>query len=374
VSLLRPARVLFLLPGLAMGGAERHAIDLLQRMRRAGHQAGLVAHGLSATPEMVDIARSEGVVALRVKGMSSPLGWLRTWRELRRQNADVILCINQTVAVVAVVLRGLRLVRGKVACIFHTTVLEPNDQARFYLFRWIVRWVDALVFVSRTQQGYWEASGLKARRNLAIPNGVDLRRFGDEAPAALLSRESLGIAPEDYVIGIVAALRPEKNHEELIEALAVVRRTIASAKLLIVGGGGTEERIRARVQALGLQDQVVFAGVQSDVRPYIRLCDVCVLCSYTETFPLVALEILALNVPMVSSAVGAMPQIIRAEENGLLYPSGDPAALADRLLRLAEPAVRAPMAAAARASVLGYDVEVMAGQYEVLIDALSREG
>lgn len=370
----QPARVLFLLPGLVMGGAERHALDLLQRTRGAGRQTALVAHGRSVTPEMAEMAKGEGVIVLGVKGLSSLVGWLRTARELRRQNADVILCINQTVAVVAVVLRRLRLIRGKVACIFHTTVLEPNDRARFYLFRWVVRWVDALVFVSATQQRYWEASGLKARCNLAITNGVDLGRFGGETPIAPLSRTALGLRPEDYVIGIVAGFRPEKNHEELIEALAIVRRTCASAKLLLVGGGSTEPRIRARVRALGLEDHVVFAGVQDDVRPYIRLCDVCALCSYTETLPLVALEILALNVPMVSSAVGAMPQIIRVGGNGLLYPPGAPEALAECLLKLADPIVRAPMAAAARPSVLGYDIQVMAGQYEALIGALSRQG
>ncbi|HEY2661256.1 MAG TPA: glycosyltransferase [Caulobacteraceae bacterium] len=367
----RPIRLVFLLPGMVMGGAERHGLDLMRRFGLAGYDTRLVIHGSNATDQMEAIVRALGAVLLQVRGMSSLPGWLRVWRELKRQDADVIFCVNHTVAIVATALKALGLIRSKVVCVLHTTILQPNDRKNFFLFRWSARALDALVYVSGTQKRYWEANGVRAQRSVSITNGVDLAEFSDLAPESAVHREALGLAAEDYVIGIVAGLRPEKNHEELIEALAILRGAHARAKVLIVGEGRRRLAIEARIKALDLEDHVVLVGEQPDVRPYIRLCDVCVLCSTTETFSLAALEVLALGAPVVSSDVGGMSEIIDPEVNGLLYPSGDPAALADCLLRIARPEVRQPMRAAARGSVLRRDIGHMMGQYVDLVRALT---
>ena len=367
----RRVKLLFLLPGMVMGGAERHGLDLMRRLRRAGYDTSLVIYGRNSTGVMEAIVRAEGAVLLGIKGMSRLAGWVRVCRELRRQDADVIFCVNHSVAVVATVLQRLGLIRGKNICIFHTTVLQPNDQKNFPLFQWVARGLDVLVYVSATQQQYWRSRGLRALRDLRIANGIDLDQFGEPPAPAKVTRASLGLDAQDYVIGIVAGLRPEKNHEELIEALAILRNEGLPAKVLIVGEGARRAAIKARTGELGLGDHVIFAGEQADVRPYVRLCDVCVLCSTTESFSLAAMEALALGVPFVSSQVGGMAEIVQPEVNGLLYPSGDPAALAERLARLSRPEAREPMRAAARASLLAYGVDRMVDQYVELVSSLT---
>ncbi len=364
-------KLLFLFPGMVMGGAERHGLDLMRRLRRAGYDTSLVIYGHNSTGGMEAIVRSEGAVLLGITGMSRPAGWVRVCRELRRQDADVIFCVNHTVAVVATVLQRLGLIRAKNICIFHTTILQPNDQRNFPLFRWVAKGLDVLVYVSATQQQYWRSTGLRALRDLRIANGIDLDQFGEPPSPPKVTRASLGLDAHDYVIGIVAGLRPEKNHEELIEALAILRNAGLPAKVLIVGEGARRVAIQARTTELGLGDHVIFAGEQADVRPYVRLCDVCVLCSTTESFSLAAMEALALGVPFVSSQVGGMAEIVQPEVNGLLYPSGDPAALAERLSRLSRPEVREPIRAAARASILAYGVDRMVDQYVELVSSLT---
>ncbi len=367
----RRVKLLFLLPGMVMGGAERHGLDLMRRLRGASYDTSLVIYGRNSTGVMEAIVRAEGAVLLGIKGMSRLAGWVRVCRELRRQDADVIFCVNHSVAVVATVLQRLGLIRGKNICIFHTTVLQPNDQKNFPLFQWVARGLDVLVYVSATQQQYWRSRGLRALRDLRIANGIDLDQFGEPPAPAKVTRASLGLDAQDYVIGIVAGLRPEKNHEELIEALAILRNEGLPAKVLIVGEGARRAAIKARTGELGLGDHVIFAGEQADVRPYVRLCDVCVLCSTTESFSLAAMEALALGVPFVSSQVGGMAEIVQPEVNGLLYPSGDPAALAERLARLSRPEAREPMRAAARASLLAYGVDRMVDQYVELVSSLT---
>lgn len=363
-------RLVFLMPGLIMGGAERHTIDLVQRLRRDDYEVGLVVYGARGTPEMQALGRAEGAVVLGLKGLSSLSGWSTFARELRRQNADVILSIHPKEAVAALVLRSLGLIRGKIACVFHSSHVAPNHRVLFALFRRLAPWLDLLVYVGRAQQQSWERRGLKPRRSTAIPNGVDMKLFDPKRAPPHGLRASLGFEPSDYVIGIVAGLRPEKNHEELVEALAILRDRGVPAKLLIIGDGDRRPAIEARAEALRVSDRIVFAGVQSDVRPYVLACDIGVLCSKTEAFALATLEVLALGVPMVSSDVGAQREVITPGLNGEIYPPGEPAALAAHLAELADPERRARLATRARDSVLKYDVERMTEQYEAAVESL----
>lgn len=364
-------RLLFLMPGLIMGGAEQHTIGLVRRLRRDGYEVGLVVYGARGTPEMQAMGRAEGAVVLGVKGMSSLSGWSKVVHELRRQDADVIVCIHPKEAVVALLLRGLGLIRGRIVCVIHSTHVAPNHRVLFFLFRRLARQIDLLVYVSRAQQRVWEDRGLKPRRSTAIANGVDMTAFDPERAVDRGLRASLGFAPGDYVIGIVAGLRPEKNHVELVQALALLRDAGLPAKLLLIGDGECRPTIEALAETLDVSDRIVFAGVQADVRPYVLACDVGVLCSTTEAFALATLEVLALGVPMVSSDVGAQREVITPGVNGLIYPPGEASALAAQLAEVAAPKLRAEMAARARASVQKYDVERMTAEYEAMIESLA---
>src|SRR4029077_13405288 len=102
----------------------------------------------------------------------------------------------------------------------------------------------------------------------------------------------------DYVIGICAALRPEKNHVQLVDAVAALRARGIPARALVIGDGPMRPAIEARARAAGVADEVRITGFQQDVRPYLAACDTAVLCSTTiETFSLAALEAMALGRP-----------------------------------------------------------------------------
>ena len=366
-----PLRILFFLPGLMMGGAECHALDLMQRLRARGLAVSMLVHGANRTPEMEARALEEGATILGLKGMSSLRGWFVTRAEIAWRKPDVIVCNNQSVAVVSLVLRRLGLIQSRIVCIFHTTVLEPEDKSRFFLFRWTARWLDRLVFLSERHKRYWDAEGLWTPHPVVIENGVDFYRFDASRSPATPIRRHYGIAEDAYLVGILAAMRPEKNHLELIRALGELTRRGLPIQVLLVGDGAERGRIEAEAARLGVFDRLIFAGVQQDVRPYVLACDACVLCSSTETFSLATLEILALGRPMVSSRVGAQEQLIEDGVSGLLYDSGDVGSLADALANLHDLERRAAMAQRARASVAHRDIEIMAAQYHNLLAELA---
>jgi glycosyltransferase involved in cell wall biosynthesis len=249
--------------------------------------------------------------------------------------------------------------------------LGGKERASWLFFRLATRSLDALVFVGEGQRRYWQERGLGGR-TLVINNGVDLERFSPEEVDRAAQRRSLGFQPDDYVIGISAALRSEKRHCDLVDALAGLKARGVAAKLLMVGDGPERRALEAQVQRLRLQDAVVFAGDQRDVRPFLAAMDVGVLCSDFETFSLAALETLAMGVPLVASDVGSSRQVIEPGRNGFIFEPRGVEQLVDQLSRLADPSVRCPMAAQARASIARFSEETMVEQFEDLVLALTR--
>ncbi len=142
-------------------------------------------------------------------------------------------------------------------------------------------------------------------------------------------RRGLGIAPDEYVIGSVARLDPEKGHAGLIDAF--VKADLPGARLVIVGNGGQEAALRARAAPTG--DRIVFAGFRPDVRDLYAAFDVFVLNSTVEQFVLVVLEALEAGLPVIATATDGVREIAARSPLNLV-PIGDAGALV-AALRLA---------------------------------------
>lgn len=247
------------------------------------------------------------------------------------------------------------------------------------LYRHLVRRADLLVFVCQAQADHWHVHGLRARRDAVIHNGIDTARFTDTwtpaQKAALRARH--GLRGDEYLVGLCAVMRPEKAHGDLLQALALLARQGLRVPALLIGDGPERARIEALAAALGLQGQVRITGSLADVRPAVAACDAMVLSSRSvETFSLAALESMALGKPMVMSDIGGARELVQHGDNGLLYPAGNVAALADQLRRLADPRLRRRLGERAREHVVpAFDVVRMAQRYEeTLLGLVGRAG
>jgi glycosyltransferase involved in cell wall biosynthesis len=183
-----------------------------------------------------------------------------------------------------------------------------------------------------------------------IPNGVDLRRFGDAQMRAPLAAE-FGFPGSVPIVGCVARLEPEKGHTTLLEAWPRVLRAVPGARLLIVGEGSLGEALRLRADALGLlgrtmddrfegstssrpEARVIFTGRRDDMPAVTAALHVSVLPSHREAQGLVILEAMALARPVVATRVGGIPEMIEDGISGLLVPPGDPVAMAAAIIRV----------------------------------------
>ena len=371
-------RVVLVTGSLTHGGAERHSVALMNRLAERGHECHAVY--IKNISDQLDRIRLRDGGTVRC---------LNATRYFDRRALDDFAAYISRVRPSAIVAANpyslmysslaLRLSRLRVPLIvtYHTTrplaVKEQLQMMVYRLFFWIS---DCLVFVCEKQRRYWLRRGVFSRRNEVIYNGVDIEEFYDSGSPEERGRlrSVLGFSDTDFVIGISAVLRPEKNHVQLVDAVAKLRKMGSPARALMIGDGVMRPAIEARTRALDLEGDVVITGLQQDVRPYIAACDVVVICSdAVETFSLAALEAMALGRPVVHSEIGGAAEMIVPGWNGFLFPVGDTRALVDKLAILADRTVSRKMGKNARDVVERFFSErMMVDRYERLLLDLCR--
>ncbi len=231
---------------------------------------------------------------------------------------------------------------------------------------------DAFIAVAPSHGRYLvEHEGCPAAKVRVIPNGVDLERFRPLPRDEGLRRE-LGIPGGAPLAGIVAALRPEKNHELFLEAAAWIRRKVPQARFLVVGDGAQRGRLEGLAAELSLSESVRFLGTRNDVPAVLSLLDVLVLSSHMEANPVSILEAMACESPVVATAVGSVPESVIDGRTGYLVPPGDAGRIAERVIELfQDPARRAAFGRAGREHVAAHgSSQRMVEGYQDLIAGL----
>jgi glycosyltransferase involved in cell wall biosynthesis len=218
-----------------------------------------------------------------------------------------------------------------------------------------------------------ENEGFPASKVFVIPNGVDTTRFAS-VPDAASVREEIGIGAADPVVTIVAALRPEKNHELFLEMAAQILPQMPHAKFLIIGDGPRREPLEERAAELAISDSIRFLGTRSDVPRLLSTSDVFVLCSHNEANPVSILEAMSVGKPVVSTNVGSIKEVVADGVTGYLVKPGDVAALSGRVAELLDDPLRAvEMGSTARDVVVeSWSVDAMVRRYERLIAGIYR--
>lgn len=173
-----------------------------------------------------------------------------------------------------------------------------------------------------------ETVGVAEAKLETIPNGVPLDLFRSAKP---IDRAALGCDDDDFVIGCVARLSPEKGQAVLLEALQLLRAKYPHVRLLLIGEGEDRTRLRRLADEFGLDGAVRFLGMRSDVPELIASCDLVALPSLQEGSPLALVEALAAGRAVVATETGAIPELIRHGQTGLLVPPGNPRVLSAAL-------------------------------------------
>ena len=318
-------RVLHIVKVEGVGGAEQHLLALLPELRRRGLDARVLS---------LDAGGDAQRFYDRLDALGVPWSRVRCGIDVSpRLVHDVVRTVRRE----RPVLLHTHMVHGDVYGSLAATVCRlpfvssrHNDDRYLlgpfrYVDRLLMRGVARLIAISDAVAAFLVRAGLPASRITTIHYGLD------ELPAAPseLRPTDAGIADEHTLVLAIGRLIEQKDHATLLRAFARVHARRPDARLAILGWGPLEESTRALALDLGVADAVIVAG-RVEPRDWLRRADVFAHSSAWEGFGLVLLEAMLARLPVVATAVSAVPEIV-TPDTGILVPPGDAAALARAL-------------------------------------------
>jgi glycosyltransferase involved in cell wall biosynthesis len=362
----RPIRVLRVITRLNIGGPAIHAVLLTRAMDDGMLFKSMLVTGTTAEHEgdMLDFARGHMVepVILPALGREiSPLDDLfslaRLVQLVRSFKPDVVhthMAKAGTVGRLAARLCGVPLiVHTYHGHVFHSYFSPARTRVFLTIERALGLATHRVVAVGDGQRDEIASYGVVPIDKIdSIRLGLELGPFLEAERSRGELRRELGIDAATPVIGIVARLVPIKAHEVFLQSARAILAALPRAQFLIVGDGERRQELSRLAEQLGLADCVRFLGWRREMVPVYADLDVVALTSLNEGSPVALIEALAAARPVVSTAVGGVPEVVINGETGLTVRPSDPAALAEAIVSLLrDPETAARLGAAGRRHV-----------------------
>jgi L-malate glycosyltransferase len=322
-----PIPVLLMVRALGLGGTERQLTEtarFLDRERFTPHVACLIADGL----RKIEIERAGvPILTLPVSSLMNPSVLHGAWQMgsfIRRHKIQIVHTFDVPMNLFGVL--PARLARTPVVLSSQRAHRDLTPPAGRRLLRLIDRIADGVVVNCEAMREHLEVDeGVPANRIFVCRNGIDTNVYH---PARY---ERPGFLNEGVVIGVVCALRPEKGLGTLVEGFARVHREFPTAKLVIVGSGSEEGRLKQQAASLGIAGSCHFEPGTHDVARWLGYIDIFVLPSLSEALSNSLMEAMACGCCPVASRVGGNPELVIPDRTGLLFEAGNAEDLAARL-------------------------------------------
>ncbi|MGI8908755.1 MAG: glycosyltransferase family 4 protein [Candidatus Sumerlaeaceae bacterium] len=318
-------------------GEAAHCLDLAMELNARGHSALLVVRGGS---ELEERARAAGVTceSLVFSGSFNPITDYADMRKLQRiirgHHAEIVHCHrgkDHWVAAFAVAATTPvpRIVRTR-----HVITAMRNHAAN----RWLLRnRTDAVIAVSQiAADSFGSMLPLIQEKLRVVYSGVDTAAFTTDKRSEAW-RASIGVEHGEKLIGLIARMQAIKGQEVFLRAAAMVNAQASDTRFLIAGRscGTKPEQYMTLARELGIADRVIIRDWLDDVQTAMASLDVGVLASRgSEGSSRVTYEYMASGLPIVATAVGCIPEVLRDGETGLVVPPDDPDAMAGAISRI----------------------------------------
>ncbi len=260
---------------------------------------------------------------------------------------------------------------------YEVEMLEGLPWRRRILRRALYAMADTVFTVSNELRTYHaQQVRLPENKIRIIPNGVDTARFFPCANARRISRQTLGIPADSFVVGTVGRLVPIKDHRTLLRAAEILAGRGFNIQVVIAGAGPELQRLQQYVaSSTFLARRASFPGACEDVPGLLNSFDAFVLPSLCEGMSNTLLEAMSSGLAVVATEVGGNPEVVQDAKSGLLFAPGDASALAARLESLAQnPGLRQTFGTTARQRVLlDFSLERMIRNYRDLYLELATQ-
>ncbi len=318
---------LFLLADLGLGGSEKKTIKIVNNLHKRGHNVHLAY--LKTQEDLLPMISSDiPVISLCRESRMDMAAIKRLRAYLCDNNVDVVWCVNLYPLLYAffALLRDRK--NCRIYCSINTTYFNNlYTRLQMIVYAPLLHLCDHIIFGCQYQMEHWKKTYLLPESmSSVIYNGVDLTYFD---PALFLMgqdeiRGKYNIKSEQLVLGNVAMLRPEKGHLYLLQVVKKLLDDGVDVMLMLVGDGAEYGRLNRFVSENLLEENVVFLGQLSDIRPILSIVDIFILPSTAvETFSNAVLEAMAMECPVIMSNLSGAAEMIEHERSGYLFEPGN---------------------------------------------------
>ncbi|MDQ2164186.1 MULTISPECIES: glycosyltransferase [Vibrio] len=320
-------KLIFVITGLGMGGAETQVCSLIDRLSAHGHDIFL----LSLTGEGINKPKSSTVKLIELRMHKTPLGVIQAYWQavkfIRKFQPDVmhshmvhanifsrLLCLTSPIP--------------RLICTAHSN--NEGGKLRMLAYRLTDKLCDLTTNVSQEAVDTFVAKkATKPERIVALHNGIDLVKFSFKPIARKRCREELGLNANQTLLLAVGRFTEAKDYPNLLRAFAQLVKRQPNVKLAIIGKGELSASIEALIEQLELKSYVVLLGLRFDIVDWMSAADLYVMSSAWEGMPMVLLEAMATERVVIATDCGGVREVVG--DYGYLVPPRDSEKLANSI-------------------------------------------
>lgn len=329
---MRKIRVLQLVDDLKVGGLEQIIYDIATKLDQNKYRVSVWCFGRGG--EIADRLKENRVDVkfINIDSYYNILNILKLAILVKKYEPDIIhshTYFSNTIGRIAGIISRVPVM------ISHVHNVYSNYSKRNLLIeRLLSNYTDKVICCSEAVRNFvLKYEKINMHKTVIIYNGVNHREIQRSQDISYL-REFLGIYKNVITIICVASLTEKKGHEYLLKAILEIEKEFQKLKFIIVGDGPLKKRLKNLAEELNIQDLVIFTGIRNDIPNLLKIADIFVLPSLTEGLPLAAIEAMSVGLPVVATAVGGVPEIIKDGITGYLVPPKNPKALGNTILNL----------------------------------------
>ncbi len=332
-------KIVFLIDGLQMGGAERMMVPIIGLLKSDFDVRVCFLQEKDGNPTENDISDlGIPVDFLPIKFIRDLTALPRLIHYLRQHKPNLLhtqLEFADIYGNLAAKILGLPCVST-----FHT-IPNPPEKIKLRLHQWLW-WNTLKLFCNKVisvaenaREYYIDVFGINPEKVITIYNGINISHFGSIHENEQTSlRRDLNIPNGAILLLTVAMLRPLKGIQYMIRALPEILADYPTICYLVVGSGPHLQALKDQAKALDIEKNIFFVGLRKDVPNILSISEIFVLPSLTEALPTVLAEAMAARKPIIASAVGGVPEMVFEGRNGLLITPGDTSQLANACIQL----------------------------------------
>ncbi len=325
-------KVLLVIDHLGVGGAQKVVVEIVKYLNRDKYHP-IVCNLRNETYISREIKEMGIEVFNMCQAKYSPWALFQIIKILRQKQIDLV----HTHLFKADILGIIAAIITKMPVICHCHVSDARrDKKKWQLVmdHLLRRFIDKTIFCSEESiHSNLKVKNIRTEKMKLIYNSIDLKRF-NRCSTKRVAEIREKIKAKQYMVGTVARLSEEKGVKYFIEAAANINND--NITFLIVGDGPLKYQLVELSHRLCIQERVIFVGYQECIIPYLCCMDIVVFPSLYEGLPIVLLEAMAMEVPIIATDVDGFKEVIKDGQTGLLVPVKDPTRLAEKITFLLE--------------------------------------